>query len=236
MSNAEKGKEQTQVKEPTPVEEKPDVEDAPAIAKWPWWVSALTALVVLVGLGVVIVFGWDYIISHDETQEDEDYEQLLGLIDRVQTVALFVLGAILGVTVTGAAARGAASAAKKNKIEAESQHGKAKQNQRAAEANKSVAEAAKRDALSAADKLEELLGQYKSDTALGDLLGKLDPVLKLTLDPRDSSPISQLVTAGPYAEGDEVVVVKPDLVVNRSSEATVTECEEVLADVRERWS
>ena len=161
----------TEVKEPEPVAESPDVQSAPAVGKWPWQISAAIAAVALTAVLVVLAFGWAYIVQHNEAQERADWEQLLGLIDRIQNIALFVLGALLGVSVTGAATKSAAIAADKNKKEAEKLHDAALQNMQVAENNKQVAEnkdrvvkIAVRDVRAATSELASQIAQTKASS------------------------------------------------------------------------
>ena len=84
-----------------PVERRdPETSDAPG----PWsrmqgWAVALPALVAMVGFALVVFFGWRLVIESTEQLEEEDWEHLLGLIDRVDKLALFVLGPVFGVAV-----------------------------------------------------------------------------------------------------------------------------------------
>jgi gas vesicle protein len=130
----------TQIESPQQASERADTTDPPLAARWPWWVSAVLAIVSLAVLIYFVYRGWSYVVHHGEAAEKEDYEQLLGLIDRIQTVAMFILGAILGVSVAGAGAASAVAAATKNKAEADKQTHVARHNQHAAEVNQQVAE------------------------------------------------------------------------------------------------
>ncbi len=124
--------------EPEPVPETVDTVDPPLASKWPWGVSAFLAVLALALLIWFLWKGWSFILEHDERTEKADYEQLLGLLDRVQTVALFVLGAILGVSVAGSGAAAAGAAALKNKQEAQQQHELARKNQAVAVRNRNT--------------------------------------------------------------------------------------------------
>lgn len=131
--------------DPKPVSESPDTATPPLAAKWPWWVSAGLALVAILGFIVVIIYGWGFVVRSNETVEREDFEQLLGLMDRVQTVVMFLLGAVFGVSVAAGGVAAASSAAQKNKSEAEKQNADAKENHQAATLNKKIVEKARGD-------------------------------------------------------------------------------------------
>lgn len=202
------GDESTEVEEPEPVDEDADIEEVPALAKWPWWASAIAAAVVLVALGVVFSESWTYIVSSDEEAENEDFEQLLGLLDRVQTVALFVLGAIFGASASVGAASGAASAAKKNAKEARKNHGKAKRNAKSAKKNARVAGLAKGDALALADAMGGVFEQARrgpGPVRMVQLRGEY-PVLDLDDTTR---PALANIVRGPLADSVTTAYVIP---------------------------
>lgn len=131
--------ESTDLEEPVEVEE-PEVE-APSApwSKLPGWAIGAVTFLALAGFAWAISNGWDYIVSKDETAEKEDWEQLLGLIDRVDTLVLFVLGAVFGVAVQAGQTVNAKRVADKNKREATKQHSKAERNERAARKNQRAA-------------------------------------------------------------------------------------------------
>jgi hypothetical protein len=146
MTDTPPGTDVDQPQSPIPASDQADTASPPLAARWPWWVSAVLAVVALAILVYFVYRGWSYVVHHDEDAESNDYEQLLSLIDRVQTVAMFVLGAILGVSIAGAGAATAVAAATKNKVEAEKQNEVARHNQEVAETNRQLAEFHRRTA------------------------------------------------------------------------------------------
>lgn len=222
----------TRTQEPEDTSSAPEVKDAPPISKWPWWVSAAAAAVVLIALGVAIYHGWNYVVSHNETEEGEDYEQLLNLIDRVQNVALFVLGAILGVTVSGSAAAGAATTAKQNKDEALRQHETAKKNEQAANQNKAVARTAGQDAVRVANALDAVISETQQGPRLS-MPRVAFPVIHLT--PEATARFDDLREDDqPLAEG-RAVVVPEESFLEAPSESRISEARELVREVRQRW-
>lgn len=223
----------TEVKEPEPVAESPDVQSAPAVGKWPWQISAAIAAIALTAVLVVLAFGWAYIVQHNEAQEQADWEQLLGLIDRIQNIALFVLGALLGVSVTGAATKSAAIAADKNKKEAEKLHDTALQNMQVADNNKQVAELAVRDTRAAASELASQIAQTKASSGQNlreRIGGDIEPV-DLSQDTSITA-LRELVNNGsggyvvfPQSRLDDV----PDTPDTRDAERLV-------AELQDRWA
>jgi hypothetical protein len=223
----------TEVKEPEPVAENPDVQSAPAVGKWPWQISAAIAAVALTAVLVVLAFGWAYIVQHDEAQEQADWEQLLGLIDRIQNIALFVLGALLGVSVTGAATKSAAIAADKNKKEAEKLHDAALQNMQVADNNKQVAELAVRDTRAAASELASQIAQTKASAGqnLRERIGGDIPLVDLSQD----TSIGAL--RGLVNNGSGSYVVLPQSRLDDVPGAPDTRnAERLVAELQDRWS
>lgn len=223
----------TELQKPEPVEESPDVQSPPPVGKWPWQISAAIAAVALIAVLVVLALGWAYIVQHNETDERADWEQLLGIIDRVQNIALFVLGALLGVSVTGAAAKGAATVADQNKKEAEKQHDAAKQNMQAAENNMKVAEVAVRDTRAATAELASQIAQVKASSGPG-LLARIGEDLQL-LD------LSQTSSADPLSDlglnGANRYVVLPESTLDAMGGAPDTrDAERLVAELRDRWA
>lgn len=222
----------TELQEPEPVEESPDVQSPPAVGKWPWQVSAAIAAVALIAVLLVLALGWAYIVQHDETQERADWEQLLGIIDRVQNIALFVLGALLGVSVTGAAAKSAANAADQNKKEAEKQHGAAVQNMQAAENNMKVAELAAQDARAAVTQLAAQIDQVKAGSGQ-DVLARIGKDIQV-LDLSGGSSPDVLTELGLNGDGQYVVLPQSSLDAVRAPDTS--EAEKLVADLQERWA
>ena len=223
----------TEVKEPEPVAESPDVQSAPAVGKWPWQISAAIAAVALTAVLVVLAFGWAYIVQHDEAQEQADWEQLLGLIDRIQNIALFVLGALLGVSVTGAATKSAAIAADKNKKEAEKLHDAALQNMQVADNNKQVAELAVRDTRAAASELASQIAQTKASAGqnLRERIGGDIPLVDLSQD----TSIGAL--RGLVNNGSGSYVVLPQSRLDDVPGAPDTRnAERLVAELQDRWA
>lgn len=105
------------------------------ISKWPWWATFIVALVLLGGVGFLQWTLWEYIRGADETLEKEDFEQLKGVADNVQTIAILLVGAIFGVGATQGVAAGAAKAADENKKAAETANATANSNAAAADTN-----------------------------------------------------------------------------------------------------
>jgi hypothetical protein len=115
--------------EPVEPEEVEEPETADAGGPWsrmPGWVTGVIALASVGGFALVIWKGWEFIVSKDEVAEKADWEQLLGLIDRVDTLVLFILGAVFGVAVQARQTADAKVASDKNQNEARKQHQKAK--------------------------------------------------------------------------------------------------------------
>ncbi|NGN91139.1 hypothetical protein G5C66_00085 [Nocardioides sp. KC13] len=222
----------TELQEPEPVEESPDVQSPPAVGKWPWQVSAAIAAVALVAVLLVLALGWAYIVQHNEAQERADWEQLLGIIDRVQNIALFVLGALLGVSVTGAAAKSAASAADQNKKEAEKQHGAAMQNMQAAENNMKVAELAARDTRAAVTQLAAQIEQVKAGSGQ-DVLDRIgEGIQVIDLSRADSlDALSEL-----DLNGDGRYVMFPQSSLDAVRAPDTSDAEKLVADLQERWA
>lgn len=223
----------TELQKPEPVEESPDVQSPPPVGKWPWQISAAIAAVALIAVLLVLALGWAYIVENNEAQERADWEQLLGIIDRVQNIALFVLGALLGVSVTGAAAKGAATAADKNKKEAEKQHGAAMQNMQAAENNMKVAEVAVRDTRAATSELASQIKKVKaaSGKSLLEQLGEDIHVVDL---PKTNS-IDALKDLGLNGGGRYVVLPKSRVDAARGAPDT-GDAERLVAELRDRWA
>ena len=223
----------TEVKEPEPVAESPDVQSAPAVGKWPWQISAAIAAVALIAVLVVLAFGWAYIVQHNEAQERADWEQLLGLIDRIQNIALFVLGALLGVSVTGAATKSAAIAADKNKKEAEKLHDAALQNMQVADNNKQVAELAVRDTRAAASELASQIAQTKASSGQNlreRIGGDIEPV-DLSQDTSIAA-LRELVN-----NGSGGYVVFPQARLDDVPGAPDTrDAERLVAELQDRWA
>lgn len=118
----------------------------PPTGKIPGWAAALFGLAAFSLLVLFLWRGWLFVVRSDEAREKEDYEQLLGLIDRVDTLATLVLGAVLGFGVGGATA---ASAATKNKAEAQRQRDLADTNAQVAAHNRDVGRSMRDDVLDA---------------------------------------------------------------------------------------
>ncbi|MBG6096929.1 hypothetical protein [Nocardioides luteus] len=222
----------TELQEPEPVEESPDVQNPPAVGKWPWQVSAAIAAVALIAVLLVLALGWAYIVQHNEAQERADWEQLLGIIDRVQNIALFVLGALLGVSVTGAAAKSAANAADQNKKEAEKQHVAAMQNMQAAENNMKVAELAAQDARAAVTQLAAQIDQVKAGSGR-DVLDRIGEDIQV-LDLSESGVLDALSELGRNGGGRYVVLPQSSLDAVRAPDTS--EAEKLVADLQERWA
>lgn len=222
----------TEVTEPEPVEESPDLRSAPAVGKWPWQISAAIAAVALTAVLVVLAFGWVYIVQHNEAQERDDWEQLLGLIDRIQNIALFVLGALLGVSVTGAATKSAAVAADKNKKEAEKLHGVALQNMQAADNNKRVADLAVRDARAAATELASQISQTKKSSGqnLRERIGGEIPLVDLSQETSIGA-LRELVNN----ETGSYVVLPQSRLDDVPGVPDTSDAERMVSELRERW-
>lgn len=222
----------TEVTEPEPVEESPDLQSAPAVGKWPWQISAAIAAVALTAVLVVLAFGWVYIVQHNEAQERDDWEQLLGLIDRIQNIALFVLGALLGVSVTGAATKSAAVAADKNKKEAEKLHGVALQNMQAADNNKQVADLAVRDARAAATELASQISQTKKSSGqnLRERIGGEIPLVDLSQETSIGA-LRELVNN----ETGSYVVLPQSRLDDVPGVPDTSDAERMVSELRERW-
>jgi hypothetical protein len=223
----------TELKEPEPVAESPDVQNAPAVGKWPWQISAAIAAVALIAVLVVLTFGWMYVVQHNEAQERADWEQLLGIIDRVQNIALFVLGALLGVSVTGAAAKSAATTADINKKEAEKQHDAAKQNMQVAQNNMKVAELAVRDTRAAASELASQIAQLKAASGQ-DVLDRIGEDLQV-LDLSQGDPADVLSNLGLNGDGRYVVLPQSSLDVV-PGEPDTRDAERLVAELQDRWA
>ncbi|SDK54652.1 hypothetical protein SAMN05428985_104446 [Nocardioides sp. YR527] len=222
----------TELQKPEPVEESPAVQSPPALGKWPWQVSAAIAGVALIAVLAVLALGWNYIVQHDEAQEQADWEQLLGIIDRVQNIALFVLGALLGVSVTGAAAKGAANAADQNKKEAEKQHDAAIQNMQAAENNMKVAELAVGDTRAAASELASQIARVKAASGQ-DILDRIGEDIQV-LDLSRTDSIEALSDLGLNGAGRYVVLPQSSLDAVRAPDTR--EAEKLVADLQDRWA
>lgn len=223
----------TVLQEPAPVQESPDVQNPAPVGRWPWQISAAIAAVALIALLVVLAYGWVYIVQHNEAQERADWEQLLGIIDRVQNIALFVLGALLGVSVTGAAAKGAATVADQNKKEAEKQHDAAMQNMRAAANNMKVAEVAVRDTRAAASELASQIAQVKASSAQ-DLLDRIGENIQV-LDLAQTSSADPLSDLG--LNGASRYVVLPESTLEAVGGAPDTrDAERLVAELQDRWA
>lgn len=223
----------TELQKPEPVEESPDVQSPPPVGKWPWQISAAIAAVALIAVLLVLALGWAYIVQHNEAQERADWEQLLGIIDRVQNIALFVLGALLGVSVTGAAAKGAATAADQNKKEAEKQHDAAMQNMQAAENNMKVAEVAVRDTRAATSELASQIAQMKASSGqdLLDRIGEDAQVLDLT----QTGSVDSLSDLG--LNGAVRYVVLPESSLDAVPGVPDTrDAERLVAELQDRWA
>lgn len=222
----------TEVKEPEPVGESPDVQSAPAVGKWPWQISAAIAAVALTAVLVVLAFGWAYIVQHNEAQERADWEQLLGLIDRIQNIALFVLGALLGVSVTGAATKSAAIAADKNKKEAEKLHDAALQNMQVADNNKQVAELAVRDTRAATSELASQIAQTKASSGqnLRERIGGDIPLVDLSQDTSIGA-LRKLVNNG----SGSYVMVPQSRLDDVPGAPDTHNAERMVAELRRRW-
>lgn len=137
--DADEPEEADEVEEPVDVEDPETAEAGSPWSKVSPWATVVVALLALAGFAASIIKGWDFVVSKDETAEKADWEQLLGLIDRVDTIVLFILGAVFGVAVQARQTAEAKGAAKKNKKEAERQHAKAKRNHGVAQTNRQVA-------------------------------------------------------------------------------------------------
>jgi len=143
--------------EPEPVEET-QTEDV-AASKWdkvPGWMTGLIALVAIISFVVVIRSAWQFIENSTEAVEGEDWDQILLLVQKVDDLAVFVLGALLGVAVQARQTAEAKGAARQNKRQADKQHQRAKENHRAARKNKDIAEVRGRHARSAGHVLRKL--------------------------------------------------------------------------------
>lgn len=223
------------IEEPEPVEEGAEVEDVPALAKWPWWASAIAAVIVLLALGVTLHASWTFITTQDEVAEQEDFEQLLGIVDRVETVALFVLGAIFGASASVGAASGAASAAKKNAREATKNHQKAKRNGRSAKKNGDIARLAKSDALALADVLDSV-DQTRFRSGPMRLIKADYPLIELSEQNRAS--VSGFVRGDLDDSLDSVFVVpREDLVGGDAEDVArgLAEAMDLAEKIRLRW-
>lgn len=223
----------TELQKPKPVEESPDVQSPPPVGKWPWQISAAIAAVALIAVLLVLALGWAYIVQNNEAQERADWEQLLGIIDRVQNIALFVLGALLGVSVTGAAAKSAATAADRNKTEAEKQHGAAMQNMQAAENNMLVAEVAVRDTRAATSELASQIEKVKAASSKSLLEQIGDDVHVVDLPETNS--IDALRELGLNGRGRYVVLPKSRVDAARRAPDT-GDAERLVAELQDRWA
>lgn len=230
----------TEVQEPEPVGESADVQSPPAVGKWPWQISAAIAAVALIAVLLVLALGWAYIVQHDEAQEQADWEQLLGIIDRVQNIALFVLGALLGVSVTGAAAKSAATVADKNKKEAEKQHDAALQNMQAAENNKQVAEEkeqvvkiAVRDVRTATSELASQIAQTKASSGqnLRERIGGDIPLVDLSQD-TSMAALRKLVNKG----SGRYMVLPQSRLDDVPGTPDTRDAERLVAELQDRWA
>ncbi|MBA2561176.1 MAG: hypothetical protein H0V07_15070 [Propionibacteriales bacterium] len=133
-------------KEPTAVQEPVDVdteetEEPPGATAGNLPPAAVVVIVIatLAGFASTIGFGWFYIVNHGETSEGEDWTQISALIDKVDNLVLFLLGAIFGVAVQQRQTAAARAAAKKNQTEARKHHKTAVTNQQKAATNKKAA-------------------------------------------------------------------------------------------------
>lgn len=228
----------TEIEEPEPVEEDAEVADLPALSKWPWWASAVAAAVVLLALGITLYASWTYIISSDETAEKEDFEQLLGLLDRVETVALFVLGAILGASASVGAASGAASAATKNAKEAKKNHGRAKRNGKSAKQNAQVAGLAKRDALALAEALEGVHNQSRTGSGPIRIVHLRDEYPSMDLDDTTRPALHNLVQGHLDDSLTKAYVVPREHLAGVEAEQNAQQLSDAMdlaAKVRARW-
>jgi len=103
--------------------------------------AVLTAiiLVVLVGFTAAIIVNWRWVVSNNEMQEQGDTDQLNSLVNRVDTLVLFVLGALFGVAAQSTQTASARAAADKSSGEAKKQHETAQHNAEVAILNKEAA-------------------------------------------------------------------------------------------------
>ena len=105
---------------PTPPES-PDTVDVPA-GRWPWFASLLVTVLTFAVYIYFVWRAWNYVVTASEQAEQQDYEQLLNLLDRTQSLATLVLGALLGFGVAAGSKASATAAANKNKDEARRQN------------------------------------------------------------------------------------------------------------------
>ena len=105
----------TQVEEPAEVTE-PEIEQIPTAVAGNLSPSAVAAVVIMtmVGFAATIVAGWWYVVKSAEGSEGEDWTQISGLIDKVDNLVLFLLGALFGIAVQQRQTAAARSAAERN--------------------------------------------------------------------------------------------------------------------------
>lgn len=138
---AETGTPPTPVEEPAEVPE-PEIEAAPGAVAGNLSPKAVASVVIItiLGFAATIIAGWSYIVTAAEAAEGEDWTQISALIDKVDNLVLFLLGAIFGVAVQQRQTSAARNVAKNNADEAKRQHEKARTNRDRAAKNKKAAQ------------------------------------------------------------------------------------------------
>jgi hypothetical protein len=105
----------------------------------PRWAVPAVALLAALGFAALIVAGWRYVITSNEATESQDWDQLVGLIDRAGSIVLFILGALFGIAIQARHTAETKVAVDKNRAEADKQHAAAQANAETATHNKEAA-------------------------------------------------------------------------------------------------
>lgn len=221
----------TEIEEPVPADEPETVEAGGPWARLPAGVIAAIALLALAGFGTVIWWGWDFVVTRGERAERQDWEQLSGLIDRVDNLALFVLGAVFGVAVQARQTADAKVAATKNKAAAQEQHRKVKRNENAARKNERAARGQAKLVGRTAGILQEVtnvVDEITRDDATKVVRGA--KAMRAVREDDAGETRFRLDAAGPdtIVAGDETLDVDPRLAALRD------DVDEVLREVRSK--
>ncbi len=139
---SEKGTDESDSEIIEPVEVGDDETEEPPAATAvgiPWGAVIIFTAIILAAYAWLMSQAWQYVIKTGEDAEKGDWDQLNSIIDKVDYLVLFVLGAVFGITAQSRQTSAARNAAKKNQKTARQHRETAAKNKHAAKRNKTTA-------------------------------------------------------------------------------------------------
>lgn len=135
-----------------------DTEEPPGagVAGMPWWgIAGLTLIIVALYLWTMSQ-AWDWIVTKTEDEERGDWAQLRSILDKIDYLVLFVLGAVFGISAQSRQTSAARDVAKKNKKSAQKQRQAAVTNGRRATRNKTKVNEKRRQLSATAEQIDAI--------------------------------------------------------------------------------